>query len=45
MGIKQPGYAVLEDPTKANPTLKTLERLGRAFGVVIDLDLKVQQVA
>ena len=45
LGIKQPSYAVLEDPTRANPTLKTLERLSRAFGVAMDLDLKVRHVA
>lgn len=33
LGIKQPQYARLEDPDKANPTLSTLERLSRVFKV------------
>ena len=33
MGVKQPMYARLEDPEKANPTLKTVEAASRVFGV------------
>lgn len=35
--ISQPVYARLEDPSKANPTLETVERFGRTFGVPLGL--------
>lgn len=41
LGIKQPSYASLEDPGKANPTLKTLERLSRVFGVELQLEFSL----
>lgn len=37
MGVKQPVYARLEDPTRANPTLKTVQAASRVFGVTFDL--------
>ena len=32
MEVKQPNYARLEDPAKANPTLSTIERIQKVFG-------------
>jgi len=41
MGVSQPSYARMEDPDRANPTLKTLDKICRVFGVVLDLNTKV----
>lgn len=38
MGIKQPQYAKLEDPSKANPRVSTLDRLANPFGVRLTLE-------
>lgn len=37
LGVKQPVYAVLEDPQRSNPTLATLDRISKAFGVALEI--------
>ena len=37
LNVKQPVYARLEDPIKANPTLSTAERLNDLFGARMSL--------
>lgn len=39
LGVSQPVYARLEDPRKSNPTLKTLDRIGKAFEVELQLSV------
>jgi len=39
LGVTQPVYAKMEDPQKANPTLKTLDRVAEAFEVGLSLEV------
>jgi antitoxin HicB len=39
LGLTYQAYQRLENPRKANPTIKTLERIARAYGRELDISL------